>query len=405
MCELRGNASKIELVIPDSLLPLKDFDAVHDPLHVRALYLESDQSWLLISLELTSLPVALSDQLRAMVAEACDMSRENIWITVTHTFSAPHLTEETAAFGEIVKQRVLQAAQAAQSDLCRLGIEYVTTFIPLNVNRNVPTAQGWWLGQNPDLYSNHEASVVKLVDLETQKMLALLLNYDVSASVMINSFTENGHKQISTDFIGHAALVLEKAEDLICLFLLGAAGDQAPIKQSVIETVTAAQIEKSDLQVAGFQFVCELGNQLAAAIKPLLKNSQPNRKVPIKLRAQAITLPRKLMPVPTKELRPAHDFNFEATGEMLTITLEAVLLGDILILGTQPELNSHFGQQIRAQLPFGKMLLGTMINGANKYLPEAWDYQQITYIAMNSPFALGSSDRVMNGFQELLHNI
>ena len=75
----------------DGILPLEGFTRVNDPLHVRALVLETDRRIVLVSVEVTSLPEPISAAWRQRIAQRAGTDLENVWLTLTHSFAGPHI--------------------------------------------------------------------------------------------------------------------------------------------------------------------------------------------------------------------------------------------------------------------------------------------------------------------------
>lgn len=86
---MKVGMAKRAIAFPKGFFPTEGFSTQVDELHTRALLLEDGRRYMLISVEMTSLPpeeiAELSDAARrASGADEC-------FVCVTHTFSAPHL--------------------------------------------------------------------------------------------------------------------------------------------------------------------------------------------------------------------------------------------------------------------------------------------------------------------------
>lgn len=389
---MQAGVGKAAIELSQLAFPINGFSGVHDGLSVRAIWLsQQKKAALVVSIELTSLSHLYARQLKQTIADQFPISAEAIWITVTHTFSAPHITEKTLDFFQLVKQAVLKAVAEAQQQQFAALAGYGTAECSLNSNRNVQIDNGWWLGHDACGYSDHQVRIVRIQEKATRETRALLFAYDVQPAVMSNSKTSDGDRLITADFTGAACRQLEQ-DGVVALSLVGAAGDQAPIQQAVRYQTNTWPVTSDDLQEAGFAVVTALGQQLAAVIQQAYPRISCDPIQTLTLYHQALEVPMQRMPIPTKELQPTKEFSFQLTGQQQVITLEAIQLDSLLLLGTQPELNSHYGQQLRQASPLKNTLLATMVNGGCKYLPEPLDYQRITYTAMNTPLGQGSSD-------------
>ena len=87
---------KSKVKINDEDLPIREFQKTLTDLYTRcAIFEESgDIKFVLISFEMTSLIQRDIDRFKRLVKSSLGVSENRIWITVTHTFSAPHLKHE-----------------------------------------------------------------------------------------------------------------------------------------------------------------------------------------------------------------------------------------------------------------------------------------------------------------------
>lgn len=104
-----------------------------------------------------------------------------------------------------------------------------------------------------------------------------------------------------------------------------------------------------------------------------------------------------LLPAQTRadfhSLAPHRTYEFHAAGEQRT-RVYLLRLGNVGLVGVQPEVSSAFGATVRAARS-GSVFFATLVNGGQKYLPAPDAYEKITYEAMNSGFAAGSHERLV----------
>ncbi len=156
---LRVGAGRVEIELPTELFLTEGFIGVHDMLHARVLLLENGNRIAFVSIELTSLPDEVVSSLQKTVGDAANVLPENVLICVTHTFSAPHFlpkhlckTSADQCKNDLLQQVIQSALSKAASQAvlevqdARFGCE--TGICDVNVNRDVLTADGWWLGNN-----------------------------------------------------------------------------------------------------------------------------------------------------------------------------------------------------------------------------------------------------------------
>ena len=100
-------------------------------------------------------------------------------------FSSPHIHEKDievrdylySKFDEALRNSIQMAIQ--NRSICT--IEYGVGQCFINVNRNVETKEGYWIGQNNAGYSNRDVRVL-LIKKENQ-CIANIINYDLQCSV------------------------------------------------------------------------------------------------------------------------------------------------------------------------------------------------------------------------------
>jgi neutral ceramidase len=183
---------------------------------------------------------------------------------------------------------------------------------------------------------------------------------------------------VSADLAGVAADHVERAYDTVALFLVGAAGDQAP-RPGAGEALGAAAVQ-----------ICERIDGTDG--DPVL------RLVRDQVEVGAQPLP------PRESLRPRVAYDYRADGTTI-VPLWVARIGDLALAAVRPELTSVTGRWIKDRSPFPGTFVLTMVNGAAKYLPDARGYQRITYAAMNSPYAAGAAERVAARLVEVLRGL
>lgn len=408
--KLKAGTGRAEIRFRQADLPLKAFTGIHDRIHARVLILEAGIRMALVSVELTSLPEEAIQRFQQECSRETGICEEHIFVSVTHTFSAPHIpphvkNEQEQRLSDIMYDRiceaVCEAASEAKESVRETDVAYGEASCCLNVNRNKETSEGYWIGRNEDGFSDHRVRV--LTFRQGSKRVAYLMNYDIQPSVMDKSESVSGGRLISGDLAGAALRELEKEEGVTAFFVPGCAGDQAPVVQAVRAGEDGTE---TDLHEDGFVLAEELGKYLAEQVRRVESASgregseEHERGQRLELLSCTAVLPEQEMKYPTKELRPHRQYSFNLTGRSVQVPVVLLKLGAIGFLMTSPELNSGFGKKIR-QILGEKLLIGTLVNGAVKYLPEAEDFERITYEAMNTKLGPGSAERFLDTVREL----
>lgn len=400
---LLAGAGKVRIEL-DGVLPHDGFTVERHPLCARVLVLErASERVCIVSLELTSIAPALQARLEDAVQAACGCRPPYVWIVPTHTFSAPHVRtpqhlksdgerERNERYLAAIVSAVERAAAYAVDVTVPARIERAQGSCPVNVNRDVETPAGWWLGANDEGFSDHAMPIVRVADA-SGGTIAVIAAADVQSSVLDKSRTSEGARVVSGDLFGFAAGMVERERGGVCLMLTGAAGDQAPRERAVTVTFDAAgTIAQEDVHEDGYRMLHQQGSALGRAIVQALDAAEPVEGA-LSARSIDVGLPAQER-ADFHSLVPRTSYSFVPAGTAST-RVSLLGLGDMRLVGVEPEVASSFGAAMRAAYP-GRVLLATLVNGGAKYLPAPDAYQKITYEAMNSGFAQGAHELLLD---------
>lgn len=383
---LKAGVGKSEILLTDEIFPLEHFTHSQDPLFSRVIIIEANQVFVFISLDLTSMQDYAVEAIKKKITQIYNVTLEHIFISVTHTFSAPHtrslkaleqappaIQEKNQTYLQLIIEAVVRGVQKAKASLQPIRMECQLVQTDCNINRDIELDEGYWLGQNPEGYSNKMIPIVKLVT-DTGKILSIIYSVDVQSSIV----EKVDKTTVSSDLIGLTSQKIETAYDCVAVFMLGAAADQVP---------RVSEFNSDALEA--------LASKLASDMIAQLKNDGTKvegafylKKLMIKVKGQAMSDMRALKPTRNYHFVPSVDREVEVS--LLTINELAMVM-------MKPEITSIIGQQIKEQSPYSITLVATMINGGQKYMADAESYQNSTYEAMNSMFACGSAELVSQG--------
>ena len=399
---LRAGVGRAEIELPAGLFPIEGFYGMHDKsLYARVLLLEGGGKFAFVSIELTSLPQEQIVALQQRVGEAAGLPPENAWICVTHTFSAPHLMPEHMLKAPADRQKNHLLSQAVRSAVdrsiaqavsgmtdARFGCE--TGHCDVNVNRDVFTEAGWWLGCNETGPSDKSVTVLRL-ETSAGQPIALLFVYGVQSSVMEEPPTTGGARLVSADLAGAASHFVEQeyGDAVTAIFCMSAAGDQAPsLKGASFQYVgKEGGIRVKDVDERGSVIAEMLGARLGAEVVRLSERMECRTySGPIVMEESRVRCPGQKMTMDTHSLRPTREYAF-VPAEERDQPIAVVRMGDVALVGVSPELGCQTALNIREQSPFRETMVLTMVNGGAKYMADASAYDRITYEAMNSSFA------------------
>lgn len=308
---LKVGVGKAAFTPAASLLPLDNFTAVHDDLNVRVLLVESGSRRIALAvLDLTSISAEAIALMRDAVTAASGVAAANIMVTVTHCFSAPHVQASSSSAGAAAYvQNIVAATKSAVADAVKslqdAEVGYGSGKSGVNVNRNVLTADGYWLGVNEQLPSDKGVYVARFNDLDGDP-IAVLANYDVQSCVMQDSVMADGTLPITADLAGAAMTHVEaQYPGAVGFWLVGACGDQFPAYRS-----KRYAIDKDkgwsygvDLHDAGFALLTAQGERLGNEIVRVAQGIgtyESGKQVVVRLVTDDITTTQVTAPRPTR---------------------------------------------------------------------------------------------------------
>lgn len=418
---LMAGAGRADIDIPTSLYPIDGFVGQHDPLAARVILLDDGATRLgIVVVDQTSLSDESINHMKAALQQVAQVSPEKAIVSASHGFSAPHVLphEHTAPEVQAQTTRVQQAlvdavrtaAQSAMTSMTSARVGYGEGVSRVNVNRDVPTPFGWWLGANDQGDRDPTLSVLR-IDTARGAPLAVMMNYAVQSSVMDGSTLKAGGKLITADLAGVATRYVEqhaaqRGGKPVAAFLVGAAGDQAPRLQANRHVVHQdGTVTRVDTHEEGFTLLDRLGTELGSTALQVSDRIKADD-------APTLAIERKSVMVTSQTHSPQNSPQGPVTTYTYTpdqpVALPVVLIriGDIALVGVQPELAAQIGKRIKAESPFAHTLVLTMVDGAAKYLPDDASYDRFTYEARSSGFAQGSADTLVDavhGWLDALH--
>lgn len=396
---LKAGAGTAILHFPDHYFPSDGYAGVHDDMHAKVLLLvQGGVKGALVTLELPSVrPWELTDALRAYTAGLLDVPYENLWLIMTHDLSAPHVpkTEEGRQIHmEILKQALKTAAEAALASVQPVRVTCCKGVCNVNANRDVHSADGWWVGIHGTGPSDKTISMLRF-DRADGKPAAVLYSYALKSSVLEMAVMSDGKRYASGDVTGLAGT---KAEDRLgcpVLFVMGAAGEQVPRKKAnYLELDENRRFYPVNLAEEGYTILEDLSEELANAVCAAARSGNaPQDPSPVlrfgqfAFHADGQVSYSNALPEP-----PVLHFDYVPTpGEDIPVWY--MQLGKAVMLGVKPEITTPIFEQIQKASPFPCTMLATLVNGGQGYIATDWDYNCYTYPGLKTPFRRGT-DRV-----------
>lgn len=421
---LHAGAGSADIRFPEAMFPIEGFRGIHDVPAARVLLLRCGEQAAIACLELVMLPPDGIDAVKKKISEITNTKYENIWVHTTHAITTPHaphapmgmggvpleiseeerktLNEKLALYMGALLEAVSQAAKGAARTVQPAKMGVGTGDCRVNVNRDVETPHGWWIGFAPEGPSNHTATVLRF-ESTAGDLIACLISYGLKPCAIDNSEMDQGTRLISSDVPGLACRLLEEKFSAPCLFAMSAAGDQVPLRQAWYDVVEQdGSIRKVDLGVCeGLKIVEELGRQMAREIAPILEGTHCGLTAPeIQLSEGLITWPGKAR----TKMELTRNAVYQQDGSQ-QIGIFTIVLGDTALVGLKPELNTPTEAQLQAASPYAHTLVMSMVNGGQKYMPDARAYENSTWEAQSAPMMPGAAEQWVKEAGEILNRM
>lgn len=185
-------------------------------------------SALMITCDVASINPDLAQRIRESAGEAAGVPAENVTVSATHTHSAPNVSMksgwgevDTAYIENILLPGIMKAAtEAADCRSAQMGVAEVESEV--GINRRELTEDGKViLGQNPWGPRDKRMTVISFRDQEG-KIIANMVHY------CCHGTASGANPEITRDWPGVMADILERETGGISAFYAGVEGDQGP---------------------------------------------------------------------------------------------------------------------------------------------------------------------------------
>jgi hypothetical protein len=233
MGSLRAGAARVDITPPKEMFPLKtsqpfgSFEKAHDPTYARALVLDNGKTK--VAIVCVDILDWQEDGLPEQIAAALEIPPENVILNPSHDDSSLHknaprpgteATPEAPAF-EIMRKGMIEAARQANANLQPARVGYGTGRAEVNTNRN-------------ELHGPSDKTVtVLLLTRPTGEPIAIYTSYAVHSIVMLESGTDDGKVQLTSDLAGATQKYVEDHfPGSVAVWAVSAGGDQVPLLTS-----------------------------------------------------------------------------------------------------------------------------------------------------------------------------
>ncbi len=390
--------------------------SVHDPLYASLLLLKSgERGVIIVSLDVIMVSLAYTQQIRATLADRCDLPQENVLVAAIHTHSGPAgyvksrvplETQEDPVLKEMTLRKIIGAGQWAANNLR-----------PARVRISQGELTGLGRNRNDPLAPIDSSLTVLRVDGEDGRPLAVVSNFGCHPTVL---GPEN--LSISADYPGAARAALRKIyPETVFLFLNGASGD--------IST-------RFTRRGQGFDEVERLGYLLAGETLKVMQTATDLANTPLHGETRALRLPyRRFPPVeeaqrqldglqaeldqmratgkPAGELRKAitrvegaqgqavmaRTYGAAAAGET---QMQVLRIGDLALVGLPGEPFTRIVLDIKTASPIKNTIVVSYANDYSGYFPDRASVLAGSYEALISPYDETVGDQLTRAALQLL---
>ena len=394
------------------LFPIEGFVGVLDPLEARVVMFDDGGGArvAVAVIDQTSVSDRFAVLLRSVVAEECVLAPEDVVVVASHTFSAPHVMDDdpsgdggrNAELRDALMGALRAAARSAAAGLDPATVAVSAGVCDVNVNRDVLTDAGYWLGANESGTSDKSVTSI-IVRRDDGQVVAVLVSYGVQPSVLADSYVPGGGRLVSADLAGVAMRHVESQyPGAVSMFLVGAGGDQAPRFAAVFATVDRGGAWRArDLGASAQVLVDVQGQRLGDAVVSLVEAAPAGEASPVirVVRDEVVVVSRE--PLPRERIGPQLECDWVPAAPV-AVPLILVSIGDVALVCVAPELTAVTGMDIVARSAVPSTIVVTMANGAAKYMADQSSFDRVTYAAQSSRFAPGSAESVANRLVDLL---
>ncbi len=415
----RAGAARVDITPSENTLP-KGFYNIHDRLYCRAIVIDNGSTLAaLISVDIGMISNDLFDKVTKEIEKQTGIPAGNIFISPSHTHSAPwNLSSDLP---------LIEAVKKAKEKLQPARISFGTGLSYININRDVidPVTRLWTQGPNYDGPSDKTVAVISIKALNGDP-IAVYYNYAMHANTMFMSGS------ISADFPGETSKYIEEYYDnkIVAMFSSGAAGDQNPIS---IKPMTDVGSKKTDallasgkakelneaIMMAGMggesdikidaralarqaQMISTLGQFLGEEVIRVMKLPQRSDSVVrIISSQQIITCPGRKRTNVGREGAPGT----YVEGDPVHIKLSMLKMGDIALAAVNAEVYNIIAQRLKHDSPCNHTLFVSITNGSanSGYIPNDDAFQRYTFQVLSSRLEPNCAETsIIDGLLEMI---
>ena len=413
-------------------------DGILDPLEINAVAFEEDgKKAVLLTADNVGIKQAVCNQMRADISAATGCDPEAIYIACTHTHLAPGVgsimglggavTPEDHEYEPWFLRRAVDTAVLAINDLAPTTISYTQANVPdISFVRRYQMKDGSILTnpgyQNPEidhaLGTPDECATLLICKREGKPEIAIA-HFQTHPDVI-------GGTKVSADWPGFVRRTYERMiPNSKCLCFVGAQGDTNHI-----------DVRLTKAEGSGYHRARYMGEKIALSLianiplaKPMKSSglsygqsvitADHNKGLPEELdeairiekiyketgdRGLAAAAADEVHPKPTTVVAKAcRIVELMDAPDSREFILSAIAIGDAVFAGVPGEPFTDVGRAIKEASPYAVTLPTCNSNGKEGYFPT--DFTEGSYEAATSRFKVDTAQRIIDGFDALIHTL
>ena len=412
-------------------------DGVLDPLYANAMAIScGEDRAVMIALDNLGIKQELLIKYRAAVASALGIGVEGVFISCTHTHTAPHAKTEVSEgideYIEFLSEKIVEAARAADADLKSARMGYGKGIAPgIAFVRRFRMTDGS-IKTNPGV--NNPEIVAPIGDVD-ESVSVLRFDREGGDTVVLVSFGCHpdvvGGCKYSADWPGFVRDTVEKTLDGVkCIFFNGAEGDINHVNVHPTGGFLNGTFTDFDDVSRGYDHARYMGRVITGGVLQAFDKVQY-------VDVDSIGCVNKIINVPSnkpspedmpearriKELHEAgRDHELPYSGMMVTtvvaealrmvrlenapdafdMTLTGIRLGGVAIMGIPGEPFLGIGRGIKESGGYDMIIPIACANGYEGYFPMKDSYDEGGYEARSSNFRAGVAEFIIEEGKKLL---
>lgn len=417
-------AGKGEINFTPEILPHTDretYTRILDKPCIRMVIMQQCERYVFVAAELANMDRDVQREILQLIEEKAGVDAEHIFFHMNHVHSTPHgwapferdrMSDEEKAKVQPFYSTIRNAAELAlDAALASMREAVVGTgrgvCSSCIVNRNVNTAEGWWLGSGEDGVKDESVGIIRFDDLRGQT-IAILYIYNVVPSIFDYStrdFEPGLERTVSADLAGYASACIEdEFPGAVAIYCTGAAGDVWPSFSAMYNVVgRGGKLRTKD--VGGKAFVLaqlqgdRLGQQVVIAADDIECHELQGK---LRIEFDSVSFEGRREHTDVHKMGPLKELEFVSCGEERELEMPFFFIGDeAVFIGLHCQLGVKTVMRVQNASPLavtGLLSFSTVGErhgkGVRKYMPEKDAYEKIQYCAQNSVVMPGSAEKL-----------